>query len=159
MDERLKAARDLMRNVTPLNTDCGRRCGAACCEPDEDGRGGMLLFPTEETLYAEPSEGFEITETEEGLLLTCDGECDRDLRPLSCMLFPLWIFGKEDGGFEVRQDRRGFYVCPMARGNMNAFSPAFVKAVREAGEILWQDEKHRAFLTEVGRMSDRLSEF
>ena len=44
-------ARDLLSDVTPLKTDCGRICGGACCQPDEDGQGGMLLFPGEEGLY------------------------------------------------------------------------------------------------------------
>ena len=28
-------------------TDCGLLCGAACCQPDEDGQGGVHLFPGE----------------------------------------------------------------------------------------------------------------
>ena len=30
-------ARKLLDSVTPLKTDCGRTCGGACCQPDEDG--------------------------------------------------------------------------------------------------------------------------
>ena len=43
------AARELLENLTPLKTDCGRLCQAACCQGDENT--GMLLFPEEETLY------------------------------------------------------------------------------------------------------------
>ena len=46
------AARALLKDLTPLKRDCGRSCGAACCQSDEDGQGGMLLFPGEEKLYA-----------------------------------------------------------------------------------------------------------
>ena len=42
------AARDLLRELTPLKTDCGRLCGGACCEGDEET--GMLLFPGEDAL-------------------------------------------------------------------------------------------------------------
>ena len=45
--EAVMAARDLLEQVTPLRTDCGRYCGGACCLSDEDGQGGMLLVPGE----------------------------------------------------------------------------------------------------------------
>ena len=35
--EAVMAARDLLEQVTPLRTDCGRYCGGACCLSDEDG--------------------------------------------------------------------------------------------------------------------------
>ena len=59
--EALLAARAVLEDVTPLKGDCGRVCGGACCEPDEDGKGGMLLFPGEETLYDPLPEGFSIS--------------------------------------------------------------------------------------------------
>ena len=34
---RVIAARELLESVTPLRQDCGRYCGGACCESDEDG--------------------------------------------------------------------------------------------------------------------------
>ena len=42
--ERILAARQALETLTPLRGDCGRTCGAACCRPDEDGNGGMLLL-------------------------------------------------------------------------------------------------------------------
>ena len=60
--EALLAARALLADVTPLRTDCGRCCGAACCAPDEDGQGGMLLFPGEEALFRGRA-GFRIVAT------------------------------------------------------------------------------------------------
>ena len=41
-------ARALIGPLTPMITDCGALCGAACCQPDEDGQGGVYLFPGEE---------------------------------------------------------------------------------------------------------------
>ena len=80
-------ARELMENITPLKTDCGKCCGAACCQSDEDGQGGMVLFPGEEALCGELPEGMQLTNYDDILpglqLLTCDGTCDRHLRPLS----------------------------------------------------------------------------
>ena len=43
----------LIGEKTPLMTDCGALCGAACCQPDEDGQGGVYLFPGEEALLAD----------------------------------------------------------------------------------------------------------
>ena len=48
----------IIGDKTPMLTDCGLMCGAACCQPDEDGQGGMLLFPGEEGLYDPLPEGF-----------------------------------------------------------------------------------------------------
>ena len=46
----VKAARELLKDLTPLKTDCGRLCQGACCQGDEGT--GMLLFPGEDALYA-----------------------------------------------------------------------------------------------------------
>ena len=39
-------ARALIGERTPLQSDCGKLCGAACCQPDEDGQGGICLLYT-----------------------------------------------------------------------------------------------------------------
>ena len=105
--EALLAARALLENVTPLKGDCGRICGGACCEPDEDGQGGMLLFPGEEGLYDPLPEGFTVTPAPEmpgALLITCSGRCQRKDRPLSCRLFPL-LPKEKDGAVRAVRDR------------------------------------------------------
>ena len=48
--EAVLAARTLLGPLTPLQSDCGRLCGGACCQGDEQT--GMLLFPGEDALYA-----------------------------------------------------------------------------------------------------------
>ena len=147
--ESLLAARALLENVTPLKGDCGRICGGACCEPDEDGQGGMLLFPGEETLYSPLPEDFTVTPAPEmpgALLITCQGSCQRKDRPLSCRLFPL-LPKEKDGAVRAVRDRRGFIVCPLLPDGLSAFDPAFRAAVVRAGEILYADPDHRAFLT------------
>ena len=147
--ETLIAARELLADVTPLKTDCGRICGGAGCLPDEDGRGGMLLFPGEETLYEKLPEGFSIAPAAEipgALLLTCGGTCARAVRPLSCRLFPL-LPREKDGRVTAVRDRRGFIVCPLLPQGLSAFDPAFCRAVCRAGEYLYACPEHRAFLT------------
>ena len=39
------AAREQLCDLTPLLTDCGALCGAACSISDADGQGGVYLFP------------------------------------------------------------------------------------------------------------------
>lgn len=150
MDEltALRQARQIMTNVTPLKDDCGLCCGHACCAPDEDGQGGMWLFPMEETLYAKMPDGFIIREIEGRKLLTCAGHCDRAARPLSCMLFPLLPKDK-DGRIVVVRDRRGFCVCPLLESGLGGFDLRFKDAVREAGKILYEVPAHRAFLNQL----------
>ena len=35
MHDALEKARELLENVTPLKTDCGKVCGGRCCRPLE----------------------------------------------------------------------------------------------------------------------------
>ena len=144
----LLKAKALTEAVTPLKSDCGRTCGHACCLPDETGRGGMLLFPGEETLYQGIS-GFTLTPDRslgtDGWLLTCNGPCKREERPLSCRIFPL--LPKANGkAVRVVRDRRGFWVCPLLSSGLDAFRPDFIEAVRAAGDVLYRSEAHRDFL-------------
>ena len=156
--EAVLKARAMLDAVTPLKTDCGRACGGACCQPDEDGRGGMLLFPGEDTLYAEMPEGFSIREDNDVLagakLLICSGFCDRDRRPLSCRLFPMLPTRKG-----ARMDRRGWAVCPLMESGKRGLNPAFVEAVAEAGKVLYACPEHAVFLEAIHAFNERLKEF
>ena len=142
------AARELTENITPLNADCGRYCGGACCQPDEDGQGGMLLFPEEEKLYQPLPEGFALTRddsvTPGAHLLICSGFCDRRARPLSCRIFPL--LPTENG---CRPDKRAWAVCPLMANGKSGMRKEFVQAVRKAGRILYACPEHAAFLNAI----------
>ena len=151
MHDRLEKARELLAEVTPLKTDCGKVCGARCCRPLEGEETGMLLFPGEEALYRDKA-GFAVSRDGSlgipALLLICGGTCDRMERPLSCRIFPLlpkW----RDGRVRVVRDRRGFEVCPLLPSGLGAFDPAFVDAVRAAGEALYRVDAHREFLDRI----------
>ncbi len=48
--EILERAYAAIGDLTPMLTDCGAMCEAACCEADEDGQGGVYLFPGEKEL-------------------------------------------------------------------------------------------------------------
>lgn len=143
--EILGAARTLLEGVTPLNADCGALCAAACCAPDEDGQGGVYLFPGEASLYANVDwarverDGF-------GEMLVCEGRCERDRRPLGCRIFPLTPRRKKDGTMAVRMDRRAFAMCPLAPSGARGLSPAFVETATRALSLIDSDPDGRAFL-------------
>ena len=145
MDAAVSAAREKLKNVTPLKRDCGRVCGARCCRPLEGEETGMLLFPGEAEAYAGKA-GFEVRKTARGDLLICSGTCDREDRPLSCRLFPLLPVIGDDGKVRAVTDLRAKAVCPLARQGKSAMDPAFADAVREAGEILAAEDEQAVFL-------------
>ena len=145
MDAAVSAAREKLKNVTPLKRDCGRICGARCCRPLEGENTGMLLFPGEAEAYA-GKDGFVVRKTAQGDLLLCSGVCDRNERPLSCRLFPLLPVIGDDGKVRVVTDLRAKAVCPLAQQGKSAMDPAFADAVREAGEILAAEDEQAVFL-------------
>lgn len=153
--EAVMEARKLLSQVTPLKRDCGRYCGGACCEPDEDGQGGMLLFPGEEALYQELPEGFTLMQDDavvpDALLISCEGYCERNMRPLSCMLFPL--LPTKEGAV---MDRRGWAVCPLMASGINGLQAEFVDAVKKAGQVLYSCTETAAFLEAIHRFNIQL---
>lgn len=150
--------REILEDVTPLRQDCGRFCGGACCQSDEDDQGGMLLFPGEEALYDPLPDGFFISRDDsvkEGLLLlTCDGECDRSMRPLSCRLFPMLPTRKG-----AKMDWRAWAVCPLMEHGKAGLSLDFVNAVKKAGEILYSCPAHAEFLDALHAYNEQLKQF
>lgn len=156
--EAVLACRELLRDVTPLKTDCGRVCGGACCQGDEEGRGGMLLFPAEEACYATLPNDFAIQWDDSvmpGLrLLTCSGVCDRSMRPLSCRIFPMLPSPKG-----AKMDRRAWAVCPLMEYGRRGLNPDFVDRVNQAGRILYACPEHVAFLDALHAYNESLRSF
>ena len=146
------AARELLYELTPLKTDCGRLCGGACCEGDEET--GMLLFPGEEALYegctfarvipADFSLGKETAQ-----LFVCSGTCERENRPLACRLFPLFLKFKEDGSTKLRIDVRAKAVCPLTDYGIKSLDTDFKQAARKAYDLLLEDDVCRAYLMDL----------
>ena len=143
------AARALLECLTPLKTDCGRLCAAACCQGD--AQTGMLLFPGEETLY----DGCTFADilpldyalgSTEAKLLVCKGRCERENRPLACRLFPLFLKFKEDGTTKLRMDVRAKAVCPLTDYGIKSLDPQFKQAARKAYDLLLEDEACAAYL-------------
>ena len=142
----LRDARDALQTMTPLVKNCGRLCGAACCQPDETGENGMLLYPFEETFYHKPIEGFAFHLAQDdrlykgGKRLVCEGSCPREHRPLACRLFPLRIRPTPEGAV-AELDPRAWCLCPLLEGGgLRAMDARFVEAVRQAGERMMQND-------------------
>ena len=157
MDAALSAAREKLNRLTPLKKDCGRVCGARCCRPLEGEETGMLLFPGEAEAYA-GKPGWTVLSTARGDLVLCPGTCDRAERPLSCRLFPLLPLIGDGGEIRVATDLRARAACPLARQGKSAMDPAFISAVREAGEILAQSGEQSAFLEQLTEEQQQLKE-
>ena len=157
MDAAVSAARETLNRATPLKKDCGSVCGARCCRPLEGEETGMLLFPGEEDAYADKTD-WKVLNTARGNLVVCPGRCNRDERPLACRLFPLLPLIGEDGDVRVITDLRARAVCPLARQGKSAMDPAFISAVREAGEILARSEGQAVFLDMLAEEQEQMRE-
>lgn len=155
MSDVLQQALALLKNVTPLDTDCGNVCDGRCCRPSAESV-GMLLLPGEENLLAD--EGFTIVSVGGGNLLTCNGSCRREMRPFACRVFPLFPYVGEDGLVRAVYDPRSWRLCPLTRNCAHVrLKPDFVRAVRRAGTLLMRDPACAAFLRAQSREIDELS--
>ena len=158
MDRRiLEQARALLRDVTPMVRDCGHICGAVCCQPDEEGKGGVFLFPGEEEIAV--GDWASVSRVEggpgEGLMLTCAGECQRDKRPLGCMIFPLTPEVDEAGHVTMRFDARARPLCPLLRNGLMGLRQDFRRAAREAMQLIASDPEGLAFLRDWEKIERR----
>lgn len=150
MKTNLEKAYDCLRRETPLGFyDCGRLCDGLCCRGDCKG---MWLYPDEVDLFKN-KEGFEICETEGNYgypMVICNGECDRDERPLACRIFPLFpIVTEENGEIKVRviRDPRAG-MCPIIRES-RVVTPSFVRNVRMAARYLIRDVETLEYMKAV----------
>lgn len=150
----------VLANYTPLKGDCGRACSKACCQGDKDGD-GMYLFPREEEMYPSlPSwaaigeTDFEYDNNKYAPLFSCDGICERSMRPLSCRIFPLTPYISQKGDLSVIVDPRAKGMCPLSALYVEDFDPAFVQAVEETGKLLFENADCRKFLEAFSRMLD-----
>ena len=130
-----------------MNADCGRFCGAACCRPDEEGKGGVFLFPDEEKLIdpalkvnAAVMGGIPVN------MAVCDGTCRREGRPLGCMIFPLTAEANGDGSIYVRFDVRARPLCPIMKNGLMGIRRDFRESVSRALSIIASDPEGLAFL-------------
>lgn len=133
----IESCYSLLRNVTPLQFDCGKICNGKCCKGDD--KTGMLLFPGEKSLV---DSSINIKSDDDGNeLAICNGSCNRNYRPLSCRIYPLFPIIKNENGtqsIEVVLDPRA--DCPLVSGEYS-FTPKFLKAVKRVGKYLLLNEE------------------
>ena len=161
----------ILDKTTPLRFDCGKLCGRACCqnlpageEAGEDS--GMYLFPGEEKALQAASflniipVDFEFSPDSSIFLATCKGQCDRNLRPLACRIFPLAPYLTPKDILVIRMDPRAIPICPLAgEPDRNNLHPDFVNAVRKACRLLTGDSQIKAFITGLSRIFNELDRF
>ncbi len=158
-----ETAYEIMADHTPLSPDCGLLCEAECRKVDEDIT-GMYLFPEENVMLRDLPPYMKLYDTDFEYdygryadLLTCDGHCERERRPLACRIFPLMPYLTEDGKLEIIMDPRGRGICPLARAmKPEELEPDFVEAVRRASNVLLKNKQIRLFIEALSRQTDEL---
>lgn len=145
-----KAIYRLLDRVSPLNYDCGKLCGSACCtsEGDETSEGmgdfemGIYLLPGEEKIYTmkedwlkwsvEQAEDYEFPDSWYGnvYFIRCKTPpiCPRKHRPLQCRFYPLTPYLDENDNLSlVLSPAFTPYKCPIIDENMK-INDQFYKA-------------------------------
>lgn len=156
---------DILENVTPLASDCGKLCNQACCQAIDDDS-GMYLFPGEEVMYEdkphwlrlEPS-NFTYGGGKKALVAICSAHCERKLRPLACRIFPLTPYIGHNGFLSIKVDPRAVPVCPLARANTaEKMNDAFIDAVVNVFKLLARDRDFTSFVLSLSRTMDEQEE-
>lgn len=158
----ISAAYELLYDVTPKKYDCGIICGGACCRENQSHGGesfGMLLLPGEDELLGS-QKGFCIKGSEDGTLLTCDGECERAYRPFACRIFPFYPDVKKRAfGYSVKilPDPRAFSVCPVVHDfRKRKTHIKFLRNAKRAVRILLRDDDIARELYSQSEMLDEI---
>ena len=141
-------------DLTPMLTDCGALCGAACCQTDEDGQGGVHLFPGEAARLKDCDWADRTLPGSIAPVMMCLGRCERELRPLGCRIFPLTPVRGRNGRWTVRLDARARAMCPLTQSGIRGMNPDFVRAVRDALRIVAGDPEGDAFLEKWAALED-----
>lgn len=153
MKENILRAYERIGELTPLMNDCGALCGAACCQTDDDDRGGVYLFPGEKEMLQDCGWG-KIIRDSFGPMLVCDGPCDREKRPLGCRIFPLTPVRGKNGKWTVRIDVRARPVCPLVSSGISGMDPEFVRAARDALRIIAESDEGEAFIEKWAKLEE-----
>ena len=152
-----KAIYRLLNRVSPLDSDCGKLCDAACCTVEREGEGdsdmGIYLLPGEDkihdrkdswlTWFEESTEDYDFPKSWKGkvFFVKCKGPdyCKRELRPMQCRTFPLSPHIDEMGELSlVYNDMNLPYRCPLIEDEM-PLNDNFVQATFTVWKHLIED--------------------
>ena len=156
-----KAIYRLLDRVSPIDSDCGLLCGAACCtcggdsdHPDGlDFDLGIYLLPGEEKLFTgkedwlrwstEYAEDYDFPDSWFGKVhfIRCKTppHCPRSMRPLQCRFFPLAPHLSSDGKLHLVVFPGDLpYTCPIIKEQI-PLEDRFIKATYTVWNRLIQD--------------------
>ncbi len=147
-----KAIYRLLNYVSPIDGDCGKLCGSACCIPEGEDL-GIYLLPGEEKVFtgkeswiswnSEPAEDYEFPDSWSGKVyfIRCNTPpiCPREMRPLQCRFYPLEPHLTEDDRLLLIYSTADIpYTCPLIEDGI-PLQPSFVKATYTVWKRLIQD--------------------
>lgn len=148
-----KNAYKILNKTTPLKIDCGRLCGAACCEDGGKSDAGMFLYPFEEVMFKSKDSfkikksNFYYSKNKSANLLVCKASCNRRMRPLSCRIFPLLPYITKKGKLKVIVDPRAKAVCPLAKCfNIGELEPKFIQKIKLIFSLLIKEKRIYQFV-------------
>lgn len=145
-----KAIYRLLDKVSPIDTDCGLLCNAACCTcggDSENSEGldfdlGIYLLPGEEKLFTmkedwlkwsiEYAEDYDFPDSWFGKVyfVRCKTppHCPRTMRPLQCRFFPLSPHITKEGELRLILSPVDLpYSCPVIKNNLT-LEDKFIRA-------------------------------
>lgn len=155
----IEKAREIIGELTPMAFDCGSVCEKACCLPDEDGQGGVHLFPGEDALISSCAWcHVDFPDGSIAPIAVCDKPCLREERPLACRIFPLTPV-KNGGKWALRMDARARAMCPLTVSGVKAVDPAFARAVLKAVRLIASDPEGEAFLEKWQALEEQYRNF
>lgn len=165
-----KSIYSFLGDTTPLRVDCGKLCNKACCSEetsagDEMEEAGMYLFPGEKNLFINhpnyrvlPSDF--IYGKKHADIVICNGPCERETRPLSCRIFPLVPYFREETGLKIIQDPRAYVMCPLSTKDAYPYlDPKFIKKTTSVFRLLTQFSEVRQFLVGLADILDDYLKF
>ena len=151
-----KAIYRLFDRVSPIPSDCGILCDAACCTGDTSAEGqemGIYLLPGEEKLFTrkedwlaftvEDAQDYDFPESWSGKVyfVGCKNPpfCPREQRPLQCRFFPILPHIDEDGALVlILNDVELPYACPLIEDDIQ-LDMRFLKANYTVWKHLMRD--------------------
>ena len=148
----------LTNDITPKKYDCGILCGSACCKDlslSNIEETGMLLLPYEkEYLIKNGANESFFRESDGENFYICNTTCNRNLRSLSCRIFPYYPKIINDK-IKIIKDIRAVSFCPLlSRRAAKRPNVYFLRAIKRAVRIL---VKNKDYYDEFVKTSDFLN--
>ena len=144
----------MLKDVTPLKTDCGEYCQNACCRDNGEAGSCVWLLPGEDDDSVMEWADVRIVTMpvtrSEAQAIFCRKLCQRDHRPFLCRIFPLSpYYSQKKQRWSVRMDRRAAAICPLFQFGKSGLRRDFLEAAECAVNMLASDQDYRQALEEL----------